>query len=104
MKKKSQKEKHQRFGLSLIAELCQTFEFAYVAHGRGKTELELLIPHDIIAAGTNTDPVIVSAHRKAILSAIDAFDKGVPMEMARAYMEKQLRARLQKMIDTGCAN
>jgi hypothetical protein len=93
------REKNQRFGLSLIAELCQTFEFAYTAHQRGKSELELLIPHDIIAAGTDTDPVIVSAHRKAIRSAVDAFDKGVPMAMARAYMEKQLRAKLQTMLD-----
>jgi hypothetical protein len=102
MKRKPRKKKFPltpEFGERLIKSLLIVFTDAYRLHATGVTETELLIQHDIFAAASDHHPSIKSGHRKALLSAVAAVDKGVPYPVASAYLEKQLRKRFQQLLD-----
>jgi hypothetical protein len=101
MKRKPKRKKPLTadFGERLIKSLLTVFTDAYGLHANGATETELLIEHDIVAAASNHHPSIIQGHRKALRSAVIAVDQGVPLPEARAFLEKQLRTRLQKLLD-----
>ena len=89
----------REFGERLIKSLLTVFTETYGMHSHGMTETELFIQHDIFAAASDHHETIKDGHRKAMRSAIAAVDDGIPFPVARAYLEKQLRDRMQEILD-----
>ena len=98
-KKANEKPLAKDFGERLTKSLLTVFTDAYQLHANGVSETELLIQHDIFAAASDHHDTIKDGHRKAILSAIAAVDEGVPLPLARAYLEVQLQRKIQSYHD-----
>ena len=85
------------FSERLVKSLLSVFTDAYKLHAQGVTETELLIQHDIFAAASDHHKTIKDGHRKALLAAVAAVDDGVPLPLARAYLEVQLRNKCNEL-------
>jgi hypothetical protein len=95
----------REYGEALLESIMQTFESAYRDHAmRGLSEEALLITHDIFAAAWEGDPRTPESHRKAIRSACNACDSGVPLAEARAYMRVKLQRKLEALLKADVDN
>jgi hypothetical protein len=99
MKRKPTKQDKARFAQALIDSLVRTFADVYKLHAKGMTQTELLIQHDIFAAATNHAAPIKRAHRAALLSAVDAYDSGVPLRTAAPIMRARLITQAWEIIN-----
>jgi len=80
-----------------IRQVLGSFTVAYQSHAAGQSLDEMLIAHDIIAVGSDVPKSIMTAHRRAIQSACEAYDKRVPLPMGRAALYSFLREQLEDM-------
>jgi hypothetical protein len=96
---KEQKQKaSEKFGKELIGQIMESFEHAYRLHKRGESLDAILIRHDIMAAYAGVDKVIISAHQRAIRSAVNAVDQRVPLELAKSFLLAQMNLRLHHLV------
>jgi hypothetical protein len=95
-------KKELHFADALVKACLESFDYAYTLHQHGQSVDSLLIYHDIIAAARDTDPKILRLHQRAIRSACEAFDAGVPLQHAhvivRWRMEKWIKQNEKKKI------
>lgn len=83
-----------------IEQMLFTFRNAYANRKKGRSLPELLIQFDITAAGsTDLVPIAVEGHRKVLLSASDAFDKGVKYCVAEQEMRRCLTSIADEIIN-----
>jgi hypothetical protein len=88
----------EQFGTALVSAVLSSFEYAYTRHARGESLESILIDHDIVSAGSNIKEPVVKLHRKAIRSACEAVDAGVPLNEAGAFLYKQMRDRIDQFV------
>jgi hypothetical protein len=74
----------------LVQLIMRTFFFSYFSRMNGMTLDELLISHDIEAAGCGADTKLQQTARLAIRSAVNAVDKGVPYPIAHNCLLDQI--------------
>jgi hypothetical protein len=79
----------------LLARTMMTFFNAYYLHASGTSETELMIDHDITAAGCGACKHCSAVSRLTIKTAIAAVDEGIPFQVAQS----QLASRINKNID-----
>lgn len=89
--------KPSEYGEQLVKDLMRTFACAYRDHARGLSEDAILITHDIFAAVWEGDPRTPKAHRQAIRSACNAYDSGVPLDVAQKYMRMQFKLTIERL-------
>lgn len=98
----NKKDSTTNFGEGLIQALLASFDAAYHLHAVHKESIEaILIRYDIAAAGERDTPhrVILTAHRAAIRSAVEAADLKIPQRLARVELLRRFRHRLAKYIE-----
>jgi hypothetical protein len=86
------------FIANFVTLIMRSFFFAYYAHAQGASETELLIEHDITAAGSEVDKGVAEAVRSTIHCAVVALDNGVPFCDAGAYLRQQLCERIDELM------
>lgn len=92
------KQQERKAGEMFIRDVLMSFTYAYRQHQRGTSVDELLISHDIIAAGSDAPESMVRAHRCAVLQACDACDHHVSLEIGRDMLLLHLRKQLHEML------
>ena len=91
--------KDREAGEQFIRQVLGSFTVAYQSHAAGQSVDEMLIFHDIIAVGGNVPESIMKAHRRAITSACEAYDKRVPLDVGRFALHQHLRTQLEDMLN-----
>jgi hypothetical protein len=83
----------------MVDALMASFDHAYRLHAMdGQSEDEILITHDIVAAGSDMSEAIVNAHRKVIKTAIEAVDGGVSFNVAHETLRLALTTQAEELL------
>lgn len=84
----------------MVNALMMSFDHAFRLHALdGVTETEMLIQHDIVAAGSsNMSEPVVNAHRKVIKAAVEAVDLHVPFSVAHEALRLSLTKQAQELL------
>ena len=81
-----------------IDNLMQSFDNAYKSRQLGKSETEIFVHFDIVAAGTDgLSKRLTNIHRRCMENAIRAFEKRVPLVLANQKMRIELLSEAYKL-------
>lgn len=83
----------------MVDALMCSFDHAFRLHALdGQSEAEILITHDIVAAGSNMSPAVINAHRKVIKTAVEAVDAGVSFSLAHETLRLSLTQQAAELL------
>lgn len=81
---------------NITSMVMTTFFNAYYLHANGVSEAELLIDHDITAAGSDLCADLATASRNTVKAAVAAYDERIPFDEARAHLAQRLVRHIDK--------
>ena len=93
-------EAQKLFISEFVTLIMRSFFFAYYAHAQGTTETELLIEHDICAAGSDIDIGVADAVRQTIHCAVVAVDNSVSFTESSLFLRQQLCERIDELMSS----
>lgn len=93
-------EAQKLFISEFVTLIMRSFFFAYYAHAQGTTETELLIEHDICAAGSDIDSGVADAVRQTIHCAVVAVDNSVSFTESSLFLRQQLCERIDELMQS----